>query len=64
MQEGKWLQPRHAGREAFERDFPQSDLSALNVYCPGCKAIVTLSRQSPTGRIAGWCKKCQRGVCP
>ena len=64
MREGKWLQPRHAAQEVFERDFPQTDLSGLDVYCPGCKALVKLSRKSPNGRIGGWCKKCQRGICP
>ncbi len=64
MREGKWLQPRHASREVFERDFPQLDLSALEVSCPGCKAYIKLSRKSAMGRIAGWCGKCARGVCP
>jgi hypothetical protein len=64
MRDGKWLQPRHAAQEVFERDFPQTDLYGLDVYCPGCKAIVKLSRKAPNGRIAGWCKKCQRGICP
>lgn len=64
MREGKWLQPRYAAQEVFERDFPQTDLSALDVYCPGCKALVKLLRKALNGRIAGWCKKCQRGICP
>ncbi|MEK7858987.1 MAG: hypothetical protein AAB320_07575 [Elusimicrobiota bacterium] len=61
---GKWLQPRHASEEVFERDFPQGELTGLDVYCPGCKGYTKLSRKNPMGRIAGWCKKCSRGVCP
>lgn len=61
---GKWLQPRHANREAFERDYPAIDFSGLDVYCPGCRATVKLSRKAPNGRIGGWCRPCDRGVCP
>lgn len=62
MRDGKWLQPRHADIGAFEKDFPQFDLSALDVYCPGCKTFIKVSRKSPMGKIGGWCRKCNRGV--
>jgi hypothetical protein len=64
MKEGKWLQPRHPSAQIFEKDFPQLDLAGLDVYCPGCKGYVKLLRKAPNGRIGGWCKKCNRGVCP
>lgn len=64
MRQGKWLQPRHAAQAAFEKDFPQIDPAGLGVTCPGCKTYLTLSRKNPAGRIAGWCPRCQRGVCP
>lgn len=64
MREGKWLQPRHARLEVFEKDFPQVEFSGLDVYCPGCRNPLKLSRRNPMGRIAGWCRRCDRGVCP
>lgn len=64
MRVGQWLQPRHASRDIFEKDFPQVDLAGLNAYCPGCKGYIKLNRKNPAGRIAGWCDKCGRGVMP
>jgi len=64
MRDGKWTQPRHPNREVFELDYPKIDLAELSVACPGCKQVVVVSRRSPLDRIAGWCKKCNRGVCP
>jgi hypothetical protein len=64
MQQGRWLTPRHPNREVFEKDYPKIDMDALEVYCPGCKAIVRLGRKSLTGRIGGWCVKCSRAVAP
>jgi len=64
MREGKWLQPRHASKDVFEKDFPVPDLSGLDVYCPGCKGYIKLNRKNPAGRIGGWCDKCARGICP
>ncbi|MBI5882935.1 MAG: hypothetical protein HZB91_07520 [Elusimicrobia bacterium] len=64
MRDGKWLQPRYAGREVFERDYATIDFSGLDVYCPGCRTPVKLSRKAAMGRIGGWCKRCDRGVCP
>lgn len=64
MQQGKWLTPRHPNREVFEKDYPKIDMDALEVYCPGCKALVRLGRKSLSGRIAGWCAKCGRAVAP
>lgn len=62
MINGRWLSPRHPSREVFERDYPKVDLKALEVYCPGCRAVVKLSRTNPAGRSAGWCMACSRGV--
>jgi hypothetical protein len=62
MQTGKWLQPRYPGKDIFEKDYPQIDISALTVRCPGCAADVKLSRKGANGRIGGWCSKCDRGV--
>ncbi|MEK7390378.1 MAG: hypothetical protein AAB036_11860 [Elusimicrobiota bacterium] len=59
---GQWLQPRHAAREIFEKDFATINPSSMDVACPGCKELVKLTRRSPLGRIGGWCKKCNRGV--
>ncbi|MFA5140309.1 MAG: hypothetical protein WC728_13845 [Elusimicrobiota bacterium] len=64
MQQGKWLTPRHPNREVFEKDYPKIDMDALEVYCPGCKAVVRLGRKSLGGRIGGWCVKCNRAVAP
>jgi hypothetical protein len=62
MTPGKWLQPRHATHEAFEKDFPKLELTGMDVICPGCKGVVRLSRRSPSGKPAGWCKTCNRGA--
>ena len=64
MKEGKWLQPRHPAQAVFEKDFTLFDMAGLDVYCPGCRTPVKLSRKAPNGRIGGWCKKCNRGVSP
>jgi hypothetical protein len=64
LKTGQWLQPRHSDSAAFEKDFPQLDATGLDVYCPGCKGYLRLNRKNPSGRIAGWCKRCQRAVCP
>ncbi|OGR85159.1 MAG: hypothetical protein A3J74_01775 [Elusimicrobia bacterium RIFCSPHIGHO2_02_FULL_57_9] len=64
MRVGQWLQPRHASVEVFEKDYPQVDFSGLDLYCPGCKVPLKLSRRSAAGRLAGWCKKCNRAVSP
>lgn len=64
MLTGKWLQPRHASAEVFEKDYPVLAPSGLDAYCPGCKGYLKLNRKSPAGRVAGWCKTCDRGVCP
>jgi hypothetical protein len=60
---GKWLQPRHASKEVFEKDFPTLE-SGLDAHCPGCNGYMKLNRKNPAGRVAGWCGKCNRGVCP
>lgn len=62
MRDGRWLSPRHPARQAFERDFPKVDLSPLEVYCPGCRAVIKLSRTNPSSRTAGWCEACKRAV--
>jgi hypothetical protein len=59
---GLWLQPRHATHEAFEKDYAKLEVNGLDVACPGCKGVVRLARRAPNGRLAGWCKKCNRGV--
>ena len=64
MKDGKWMQPRYVSLDVFEKDYPQIDLSGIDVYCPGCRAPVKLSRKSPNGRIGGWCRKCNRAVAP
>ena len=64
MKDGKWLQPNYASLEIFEKDYPKIDFSGIDVYCPGCKSPVKMSRQSPIGRIGGWCRKCNKGVMP
>ena len=64
MRDGKWLQPRHASLSAFEKDFPEMDVSGLDVYCPGCRTPVKLARRSLALRIAGWCRRCDRGIGP
>ncbi|MBI4374914.1 MAG: hypothetical protein HY549_00530 [Elusimicrobia bacterium] len=63
MRVGQWLQPRYPGSDVFEKDFSQVDFSGLDIYCPGCKQPLRLSRRSPNGKLAGWCKRCNRGVC-
>jgi hypothetical protein len=62
MRDGKWLQPRYPNRDVFEKDYSQIDMSALDVYCPGCKKPVKLSRKNAMARIGGWCPTCNRGV--
>lgn len=64
MKVGNWLTPRYPSREILEKDFPAFDVSALEVYCPGCKSVTRLSRKAANGRIAGWCGKCSRAVAP
>ncbi len=64
MRDGRWLQPRYGGREVFERDYPRVDLAGLDVYCPGCRTPVRLARRALSGKVAGWCKACDRGVMP
>lgn len=64
MKPGNWLAPRYPNREVFEKDFPEIDLSPLEVYCPGCRGVARLSRKAKSGRIAGWCAKCVRAVAP
>ncbi|MBI5596943.1 MAG: hypothetical protein HY928_12700 [Elusimicrobia bacterium] len=63
MLPGRWLSPRHAARDGFERDFPKVELGTLEVYCPGCRSVLRLSRRNPSGKAAGWCNTCARGVC-
>jgi hypothetical protein len=63
MKIGTWLMPRYTDRSVFEKDFGLVDMNAMDVYCPGCKAIVRLGRKSAhTGKIGGWCVKCNRPV--
>ncbi len=62
MKQGSWLQPRHGSKDAFEKDFPTLELSPLEVVCPGCRSGVKLTRKAPTGKVGGWCAKCNRGV--
>ena len=60
---GQWLNPRHPSKEVFEKDFSTLEARGLLVACPGCKGSLTLQRRSPAGKLAGWCKNCNRGVC-
>ncbi|MBI3548364.1 MAG: hypothetical protein HY078_04845 [Elusimicrobia bacterium] len=62
MKDGRWLTPRYTDRAVFEKDYPTPDFNPLDVYCPGCRGVVSLSRKSPAGRPAGWCKSCLRPV--
>lgn len=62
LREGTWLQPRHGSKEVFEKDYPAIASDALTVICPGCRDAVALARRSPTGRMGGWCRRCNRGV--
>ncbi|OIO10547.1 MAG: hypothetical protein AUJ52_03990 [Elusimicrobia bacterium CG1_02_63_36] len=62
MQIGKWLQPRYPNKGIFEKDYPQIDIKALSVKCPGCSGEIKLLRKAANGRIGGWCGKCDRGV--
>jgi len=65
MKIGTLLAPRYTERGVFEKDFPNIDMSPMEVYCPTCKAIVRLSRKSPLlGKIGGWCVKCNRAIAP
>ena len=59
---GQWLQPRHGSKDVFDKDYPTIDMGGLDVACPGCKETVKLARKSALGKLAGWCKKCNRGV--
>jgi hypothetical protein len=59
---GTWLQPRHGSHEAFEKDFPKIEANGLDVVCPGCRNSARLTRRSPSGKLGGWCKHCNRGV--
>lgn len=62
MKPGQWLQPRHGSHEAFEKDYPKIEATGVEVACPGCKETVVLTRRAPTGKIGGWCKRCNRGA--
>ena len=62
MQTGRWLVPRYTDRGVFEKDYPGLDINGLDVYCPGCRRVVRLSRKSPTLKIGGWCASCTRPV--
>ncbi|MDE2293627.1 MAG: hypothetical protein KGL53_16210 [Elusimicrobia bacterium] len=62
MRDGRWLSPRYPSREIFERDYPKVDMSGLEVYCPGCRAVVRLTRAHVNGRVGGWCPACSRAV--
>lgn len=62
MKDGRWLTPRYTDRTVFEKDFPGIDVNGLEVYCPGCRRVVALSRKSPGMKIAGWCRRCDRPV--
>ncbi len=64
MKAARWLEPRYTDRSVFEKDFPGIDINGLQVYCPGCRNLVRLARKSPSGKIAGWCKTCNRAVAP
>lgn len=64
MKVGAWLTPRYTDRGVFEKDFPKIELNGLDVYCPGCKAIVRLGRKNPSEKLGGWCPKCNRPVAP
>jgi hypothetical protein len=62
MMPGSWLQPRHSSPEAFGKDYPKIEANGLDVLCPGCRTTIRLLRKSPTGKLGGWCKNCNRGV--
>ena len=62
MRDGKWLSPRYPSKEVFERDYPKLDMNGLDVYCPGCKAVLKLTRRSLASRVGGWCQACSRSV--
>ncbi|MEK7382416.1 MAG: hypothetical protein AAB262_03930 [Elusimicrobiota bacterium] len=62
MKPGQWLQPRHGSHEAFEKDYPKIEATGVKVICPGCRETVILTRRAPTGKIGGWCKRCNRGT--
>jgi hypothetical protein len=61
---GTWLAPRYTERGVFEKDFPGIDMHGLEVYCPGCKDVLRLARKSQAGKIAGWCRRCNRAAAP
>ncbi len=62
MQDGKWVEPRYTNRDIFEKDYAKLDLSGKEVKCPGCKGQVMLSRKTAQGKMAGWCKICNRAA--
>ncbi|MBI4385787.1 MAG: hypothetical protein HY551_00240 [Elusimicrobia bacterium] len=62
MKDGRWLTPRYTDRAVFEKDYPQLDINGLEVYCPGCRDVVRLSRKSMMGKIGGWCRRCERPI--
>lgn len=62
MKDGRWLEPRYTEKGVFEKDYPAIDINGLQVYCPGCRRVVRLSRKSPNGKIGGWCASCNRPV--
>ena len=62
MKTARWLEPRYTERNIYEKDFPIIDLNGLEVYCPGCNTLVRLARKSPLGKVAGWCKQCNRAI--
>lgn len=64
MKPAQWLQPRHGSHEAFLKDFPTLEPNGLDVICPGCRDVVRAARRAGTGKLAGWCKTCNRGVIP
>ena len=62
MKDGKWVEPRYTNKDIFEKDYGKLDLSGIEAKCPGCKCTVGLNRKSAAGRLAGWCKQCNRPV--
>ena len=62
MQTGRWLVPRYTDRGVFEKDYSVIDVNGLELYCPGCRKVVRLTRKSRSGKIGGWCATCNRPV--
>lgn len=62
MKDGRWLEPRYTEKGVFEKDYPSIDINGLQVYCPGCRRVIRLSRKSPNAKIGGWCAACNRPV--